>query len=69
MANKREPVKQPRYCPYCDAEIAEAAFPYCQACEVEIFYCPECQKPLSRDNEVCPNCGANIRRKGAKRGK
>jgi len=61
MAKKRESAKEPRYCPYCDAEIAEAAFPYCEACEVEIFYCPKCRQPVSRYKQVCPNCGADIR--------
>jgi len=49
------------FCPYCDKEIAEASFPYCDACKVNIFYCPKCQKPLSRDNRVCPHCGAEIK--------
>ncbi len=50
-----------RFCPYCDSEIAEAAFPYCQACEVPLFYCPKCRKPVSRDKKVCPHCGATIK--------
>ncbi len=48
-------------CPYCEEEIIVADFPYCQACEVTVFYCPKCQKPLSRDNRVCPHCGAKIK--------
>ena len=55
MAKKIEPVKEPRTCPYCDAEIAEAAFPYCEACEVK----PESKK-------VCPGCGADLKKKPAK---
>ena len=35
MTKKSEPVKEPRYCPYCDAEIAEAAFPYCEVCSIK----------------------------------
>ena len=68
MANKRESIKEPRYCPYCDAEIAEATFPYCQACEVDIFNCPKCQQTISRDNKTCPHCGADIKREAAKGG-
>ena len=68
MANKREPVKESRYCPYCDAEIAEAAFPYCEACEVEVFYCPKCRETIPRDRQVCPHCGANIKEEAAKGG-
>ena len=47
-------------CPYCDENIAEAPVPYCQACEVKVFYCPQCRQPTSRENKVCPDCGADI---------
>jgi len=53
------------FCPYCDEEIAKVSFPYCDACHVTIFYCPECRKPLPRDNKVCPHCGAEIKGKKA----
>ena len=49
------------YCPYCDDEIAEAQFPYCQACQVEVFFCPECRQPVPREDKKCPNCGAKIK--------
>ncbi len=68
MAGKRKQKKEPRFCPYCDEEMTEAAFIYCKACGVTIFYCPECREPLSRDNEVCPHCGADIRGKVAEGG-
>ncbi len=68
MADTRKPIKELRYCPYCDEEIAEASFPYCGACEVEIFYCPKCRQPVPRDKPVCPNCGADIREEVAKGG-
>jgi Zn-finger nucleic acid-binding protein len=61
MDEKCEPTRGRQFCPYCDAEIAEAAFPYCKACEVEIFHCPKCRKPVPQDKKVCPSCGADIR--------
>ena len=61
METERKAEKERHFCPYCDEEIAETAFPYCQACEVTIFYCPKCRKPLPRDNRVCPHCGAEIK--------
>ncbi len=66
MADNREPTKEPRYCPYCDEEIAEATFPYCEACEVEIFYCPKCREAVPRDKKTCPYCGADIKEEAAK---
>ena len=49
------------FCPYCDGEMIEEAVSYCKACGVTVFYCPECRKPLSRENKVCPHCGTEIR--------
>ena len=68
MAEKRDPIKEPRYCPYCDAEVVEAAFPCREACEVELFYCPKCQQPVLRGKKTCPHCGANIKREASKGG-
>ena len=68
MANKREPMKEPCYCPYCDAEITEAVFSYCEACGVEIFSCPICRQPVSRDKKTCPHCGADIKEEASKGG-
>jgi hypothetical protein len=45
-------------CPYCDQEIMALDLPYCQACQVEVRYCPQCRKPLPRETDVCPGCGA-----------
>jgi RNA polymerase subunit RPABC4/transcription elongation factor Spt4 len=61
MGTEQKKEKERRFCPYCDAEITEELFPYCQVCEVTIFYCPKCRKPMPRDNRVCPNCGADIK--------
>ncbi len=48
-------------CPYCDVELIEALSPFCQSCKVTIVYCPECQKPLPREDRLCPSCGAEIK--------
>jgi predicted amidophosphoribosyltransferase len=61
MAEERQPERERRFCPYCDEEIAEVSWPYCQACEVTVFYCPKCRQPVPRDNRICPNCGAEIK--------
>jgi len=53
--------KERLFCPYCEEEIAEASFPYCQVCKITIFYCPRCRKPLPREKKVCPHCGAEIK--------
>ncbi len=66
MEDKNKSVKEHRFCPYCDEEIAETPFPSCQACGVTIFYCPKCREPLSPENRVCPHCGVDIRKEAAK---
>ncbi len=43
MTEKCKPTKGPYFYLYCDADIAEASFPYYEACEVKVFYCPKCQ--------------------------
>ena len=58
--NRRSEGKDKLWCPYCDEGIMTSQLPYCQPCKVVEFYCPECKKPVSRDNKVCPNCGAKI---------
>ena len=58
---KQEEKKEHLSCPYCDEEIKKANLPYCQSCGITMFYCPKCREPLSRENEVCPHCGAEIR--------
>ena len=60
VTQSKLPEKEHRFCPYCDEEIAEAQFPYCDACGVEVFYCPQCKKPVKRTIRVCPECGAKI---------
>ena len=58
---KPEKKKERLFCPYCDVEIMAADFPYCQACQITIFYCPKCHKPLPREKRFCPHCGAEIK--------
>ena len=60
MMAERKSKQKHQYCPYCDAEIMKANFPYCQSCGVTIFYCPKCRKAVPRDKKVCPSCGAVI---------
>ena len=57
MGAQRKTKKERICCPYCDTEIAEAVLPFCQACKVQVFFCPECRKPVSREDKVCPHCG------------
>ena len=61
MGEEKKLEKGKRFCPYCDEEIAEVSFPYCDTCAVTVFYCPRCRKPLSRENRVCPYCGAEVK--------
>jgi hypothetical protein len=61
MAEKTEPEKKVRTCPFCDDEIAEAAFPYCEACAKKVLYCPECGLAVPRSREKCPHCGASMK--------
>ncbi len=61
MTTEQEGKKKHIFCPYCDQEIMEGNFPYCQACHVTIFYCPKCRKPVPRESKTCPHCGAKIK--------
>jgi hypothetical protein len=60
MVSKSESNKEHLKCPYCDDEVAELQYPYCDACKVEYSICPECKKPVSKKSERCPSCGAEI---------
>ncbi len=61
MKDESKPEEERLFCPYCDEEMPEVSSPYCKACEVTIFYCPECRKPVPRENKTCPHCGAEVR--------
>jgi len=60
-ATKKTVEKVHLSCPYCDADIAEASFPYCEACKVKEFYCPECHSPVPRESTKCPRYGVDIK--------
>jgi hypothetical protein len=60
MAEKESAPKQLRTCPYCDAEIAEAQFPYCEACGLKAVPCPGCGLPVAATRKTCPHCGCEI---------
>jgi len=49
------------FCPFCDEEIMSADLPWCQACKVTVFYCPDCRQPVPREEKACPSCGAEIK--------
>jgi hypothetical protein len=68
MAGENKELKECRSCPFCDEEIAEAAFPYCEACGVKLLRCPACQMPIPRDSEKCPHCGVNIKEAASRGG-
>ena len=66
MPAKRKKFSEPHTCPYCEADIAEAAFPYCEACGLQVIHCPKCGMSIARGTEKCPNCGAIIKDEAAK---
>jgi uncharacterized OB-fold protein len=61
MKDKPETEKKVRTCPFCDEEIAEATFPYCEACKLTVLYCPKCGLAVPRNREKCPHCGASMK--------
>jgi uncharacterized OB-fold protein len=61
MKDKPETEKKVHTCPFCDEEIAEATFPYCEACKLTVLYCPKCGLAVPRNREKCPHCGASMK--------
>lgn len=49
-------------CPYCEGPVSETPAPVCQSCKTDLFHCPKCEASLPQDYEVCPRCGANIKK-------
>lgn len=66
MKDSGEQMSKACSCPYCDAEIAREALPWCQTCGVEVLYCPKCHEVIGRDDRVCPHCGASIEEEAAR---
>ena len=60
MGAELKPEKKRCCCPYCDEEMEEAMFPFCQICKATIFFCPKCRESVSKDDNVCSHCGAEI---------
>lgn len=48
-------------CPFCETEVGEESWPFCDICKVTVLCCPKCHKSLSREDRVCPHCGAAIK--------
>ena len=57
-----EHITEQRKCPNCGSDIAEAAWPYCGACDLEIVACPGCGCGVASGSEKCPECGAEIKK-------
>ena len=68
MEEKNKAIKPRHACPFCDSEIAEAAFPYCEACGFRTEPCPGCGLPVASMRPTCPHCGARMKGKAAKGG-
>lgn len=60
MVGKSKSKQEHLKCPYCDEDIAELQYPYCDACKVEFSVCPNCKKPVAKTVEKCPECGTAI---------
>ncbi len=55
-----EHITEQRKCPNCGKDIAEAAWPYCEACDLEIVTCPGCGCAVGSGEHTCPECGAEV---------
>ncbi len=68
MATKKNKFSEPHACPFCEADIAEAAYPYCEACGMKVTYCPKCGIAVAAARKNCPACGAELTGKTVKGG-
>jgi predicted amidophosphoribosyltransferase len=55
-------------CPFCEEEISEASYPYCDACGLAVQNCPTCGISVAKDATECPNCHADLTKAGSKGG-
>jgi len=60
---RKQAAKTHLACPYCEAEIEEAAFPFCKACGVKVLHCPVCHMTIERDSLKCLHCGIDLKEK------
>jgi predicted amidophosphoribosyltransferase len=61
MVDNTKSGKKVHTCPFCEDEIAEAAFPFCEACGLKVLFCPKCGLSVPRNREKCPHCGADMK--------
>ena len=38
------------HCPFCDEEISEASYPYCDACGLAVLTCPSCGISVAKED-------------------
>jgi Double zinc ribbon len=55
--------KQGCACPFCEVAGTEEKSPFCSPCETELSSCPDCKKPVRKDADKCPSCGASLTQK------
>lgn len=48
-------------CPYCN-NPTPMSYPFCQACHAELKFCSECKEVIPQDAQVCPSCGASLKK-------
>ncbi len=53
------PSQERCYCPYCEGPL-EGLEDYCEKCQIEFEKCPECGKPIRKDEGKCLHCGTEV---------
>ncbi len=64
---KRQDRKTEEWCPFCEDELVRSQMPYCQPCKLTEFNCPECGRAVAREEDICPHCGFNIKKKASEK--
>ena len=59
-AKHNETEERTCHCPYCDHEIDDTCYPFCDGCGIKLFICPDCKKPFPKEMGICPNCGTRV---------